>query len=1084
MTTARLLAALSLWLAGPAFGWTTLPARTNDVPGFVYRPSAADWRDITIYHVMTDRFSNGNPANDTANPRGTVNYTDPDKLHGGDFAGVQQKLDYLQTLGVKAILLAPVLHNTWGAYQGYGTGDFNQIDPHWGSLADLRALIDAAHARDIYVFFDMVVNHNSDLIDSTDAGFPAYRAAPEYTPRWKPDVGTVRHEAPFDTFDKYYMHGEISNWNDDVQVVLGDYPGLDSLRTTNAQVRADFITIYKALIAATDCDGFRADTARHVEMGFWDAFLPAIANATGKTNFLVFCEATKGSEPELGPYTQSNRFNSAINFPFNGTINAVFVDRGDTGRLTHHTLPAQLTNYSARARYQLVNFLDSHDEIRYLNQLSNDVARLKVALTYLHTTIHIPYVYYGTEQGFNGGDDPYNREDMFAGGFESGPSVGDNFNYTHPLFLHLRQLDLLRATLTPLRRGGYVERWSTYQSTSGPGLYAFSRANDTDEVLIVFNTAGTAKSQSGIPVGFAAGALLVNMLDTTDTITVAAGQVVSVNLNMQTSKLYYPSALAPAIPPSVTSVSPAFTTNNVATTTTISLTFDKPMNKTATQTAFSVSPTVPGAFAWANGDTQVTFTPGQPLGANTRYTLTLAATAAGTNGQALGAAFVSYFDTGGYSSMSVAGTFNGWNPGANNMTLVGSHLWQFDTTLTNDTGVQFKFAANGAWTINWGETNQTQQTLPITGTGDFLASTNILVAGTLNGPYRFQFNDQTFAYALAVLAPPVVLGVSPGNAAYNVATNAIVSVTFDKVMDRTSTQSAFSLSPFVSGTFAWFDGDTRFEFTPTAFAKHTHYIVSVATGALGTNGQQLSAPFSSAFDTGSGYATMSVAGTFNGFSPGVNNMRIVGQNLWQWDTNFVNVASGAQFKFAANGNWGGTGSGVDWGDNNQSQFTVPMAGTGENFGANIVVSSTLNGAYRFQINDQTGAYSLQAGPADSDGDRLPDSWEQLYPTAGNPAADTDGDGFSNLQEFNAGTSPVNATDALRIVSIATSGANVLVTFTTVTGKNYAVEFRGNAGSGPWTQVGNAVAGTGAPVQVTHTNAASQSQRFYRVRLLP
>lgn len=1075
------LAALCLCVAGAsAQAWTTLPARTNDVPGFVYRPSAPDWRDITIYHVMTDRFFNGNPANDTANPRGTVDYDNFDALHGGDFAGVQQKLDYIQLLGAKAILISPVLHNTWGAYQGYGVGDFNQIDPHWGSLADLRALVDAAHARGLYVLFDMVCNHMADLIDSTDAGFPAYRFSPEYTPRWKPEVGTVRHVAPFDTFDKFYMHGTIGNWDDDTEVVLGDYPGLDSLRTENATVRQDLITIYKALIAATDCDGFRADTARHIEMGFWHTFLPAIYSATsamGKTNFLVIAEATEGAETDLGPYTQSNRFNSAINFPFNGTVNAVFRDQSDTGRLTHHTLAAQLTNYAARARYQLVNFLDSHDEIRYAAQLSNNVARLKVALTYLHTTLHVPYVYYGTEQGFDGGDDPYNREDMFDGEFEYGPSLGDNFNPTHELYRHIRALNLLRAALPALRRGGYIERWSTWSNAGpgGAGLYVFSRTNGTEEVVIAFNTTNAVKSASNIPVGYAAGTQLVNLLDTADMITVAAGQQISVTLGAHTSKIYYPASSAPAIPPTVTSVLPAHTATGVFPTNSITLTFDKPMNKPATQTAFALSPAVPGTFAWFDGDTRVVFTPSQPMAANTRHTLTLGATAPATNSQALGAAFLTYFDTTGYSNMSVAGSFNGWNAGANNMTLVGPHLWQWDTTFNNASGMEFKFTANGTWDINWGGTG-------LAGTGVFWGS-NIVVPGTLNGAYRFQFNDQTFAYSLAVLAPPVVLGINPGNGAYNVSSNATVTVIFDKAMDKPATQAAVSLAPFVAGSFAWFDGDTRLVLTPTpALTKHTHYTVTVGTGATGANGQQMNAPATAAFDTGSDYASMSVVGSLTGWNTAANNMTRVGQNLWQWDTNFVG-ASGVQFKFAANGNWGGTGNGVDWGDNNPAGTTVPLAGIGENFGANIVVTSTLTGTYRFQLNDQTGAYSLQAGPADADGDGLPDSWEATYPTAGNPNADTDADGFSNAQEFAAGTSPVSPTDRLRITAIATSGANVVVTFTTVAGKQYVVEFRDAAGSGNWTQAGNLVSGTGSPVTITHTNAASASQRFCRVRLV-
>ena len=359
----------------------------------------------------------------------------------------------------------------------------------------------------------------------------------------------------------------------------------------------------------------------------------------------------------------------------------------------------------------------------------------------------------------------------------------------------------------------------------------------------------------------------------------------------------------------------------------------------------------------------------------------------------------------------------------------------------------------------------------MTGTGVYYGG-NIVVPGTLNGAYRFQFNDQTFAYSLNVLSPPSVVSVTPANGAYNIGLSTNVAVTFDKPMDKPSTQAAFSLG--AAGTFAWFDGDTRLVFT-ASLAPHTTYTVSISTGATGTNGQALVAAFSSTFDTGGGYSNMTVAGTFNGFNPAANNlMQLAGKNLWQYDTNFVN-ATGVQFKFAADGNWN-----VNWGDNNQSQFTVPMTGIGENFGSNIVVNSTLNGAYRFTLNDQTGAYALTV--ADTDGNGLPDSWEQLYfgHLGVNPSADADGDGLTNLQEYQAGTSPTDAGNALRILAVQRTGNNLAITFSTATGKQYFIEQRTNLTTGGWSALPGTVAGSGAPQSVTATNAIG----CYRVRLAP
>ena len=110
-----------------------------------------------------------------------------------------------------------------------------------------------------------------------------------------------------------------------------------------------------------------------------------------------------------------------------------------------------------------------------------------------------------------------------------------------------------------------------------------------------------------------------------------------------------------------------------------------------------------------------------------------------------------------YSSMSVAATFNGWNAGANNMQSVGGRNWQYDTTFTNLGNFEFKFAANGSWTVNWGENSgsQSQFSVPLAGTGKPVGATNILVNGTFNGLYRFAFNDQTLAYAVTpLLASP------------------------------------------------------------------------------------------------------------------------------------------------------------------------------------------------------------------------------------------------------------------------------------------------------------------------------------------
>jgi len=641
--------------AAPA--WPTLPSRTNSEPAFVFTPSPADWRDQNLYYIMTDRFFDGDTSNNLANSKATFNPSGSDTLHGGDFKGIEQKLDYLELLGVKGIIISPVARNRWGAYHGYAAGDLNQIDPHWGDLEDLRDMIDAAHDRGIYVLFDMVVNHLVDLIDSADAGYPAFSMT-EYTPRWKPSVGTERHTAPFAAFSNFYHHGETEDWENQTQAELGDYPGLDSLRTESAQVRTDLTTIYKALISATDCDGFRADTARHVEMGFWDAFLPPLhahAATLGKTNFLIIPEAPVGDETAIGPYTHSNRFNSAYHFPMNGTMDAVFIDAGDTGRLAYHLQWDRLQHFSDEARYQLVNFLDHHDTERYMHssKLNQDARRMKQALAYLFTSLQIPYLYYGNEQGFDGGDDPNNREDMFDGQFESGASEGDNFDAGHELFVWVRKLNLLREAYPALRKGDFIERWNTYPS-GGSGIFVYSKTLGGQELIIALNTAATACEVSdgtyGAETAQTEGTVLVNLLAPDETVVVGqyAGESHRVSFWMPSYgvKIFCPQGDLVATAPVLLGLTPSHGQTNVPRSTTINLCFDQTMDTTSVESALSTVPAASGTFSWHDGNRRVVFSPTALLAATSSYTLALAGTAQGTNGLAIGLDASITFQTG------------------------------------------------------------------------------------------------------------------------------------------------------------------------------------------------------------------------------------------------------------------------------------------------------------------------------------------------------------------------------------------------------------------------------------------------------
>ena len=656
--------AFTLWIIGNGIfpAQAVLPSRTNDNPSFTFTPSPSDWRDFAIYQVFTDRFCDGDPDNNAAN--GNFGASGEQTVHGGDFAGIKAKLNYIKMLGMSAIWISPVNRNRPGTPHGYWPDDFGQIDPHWGSLADLRELVDAAHGCGIRIFIDVIANEMADLIDSSGPGFPAFKYPESYTPKWKNGVGD-QFPPPFNDLNLFYMHGTIANWSDNNQVLYGDFPLTDSLNTERADVRSYLRGFFCDLIAATDCDGFRMDTAKLVELNSWKDMMPGVlrfAHSLGKTNFLILCEAATADASEVGTYTQPYShptygiwppFNSALNFPYADTFEKVFFYGHPTSELTYqHSADSgqALSYYSSAARYSLGNFFDNHDRSRALSsgKLNGNQERLKTALGFHLATLQMPILYYGTEQGFNGETDPYDREDMFDGEFEKGPSLGNNFNYTHPLFLYIRKLMLIKNAYPQLRQGGFTQRWQDFDSQ---GLYIFSRDyNALGEVIVAVNTASSAEWVTGAETTYSYGTELANLLDENERILV--GHNVDANHKIRFSvpafgvKIWFKSTYLQKLPPSIVAQTPAHGSTGVSCAAPITLTFDRPMNSASVESALSISSAVAGTFNWQSNNTVVSFVPASNLSATTIWTVTVAASATASNGLSLGAGFASFFQTG------------------------------------------------------------------------------------------------------------------------------------------------------------------------------------------------------------------------------------------------------------------------------------------------------------------------------------------------------------------------------------------------------------------------------------------------------
>jgi glycosidase len=462
-----------------------------------------------VYFLLPDRFANADASNDRGGLTGERLATgfDPSSkafYHGGDLAGVRAHLDYIQSLGATAIWLAPVFENkpVQGApgqesagYHGYWVTDFTRVDPHFGDERVFKTLLDAAHARGMKVYLDIITNHTADVI--------AYRECPGRSCPYR-----SRAEYPGKAYTPYVPHGEehvkVPDWLNDPRYYhnrgdstfegesaeLGDFSGLDDLMTEDPRVVRGFIDIFGAWIDRYRIDGYRIDTARHVNAEFWQAFIPAMqarASAVGVPNFYIFGEvATSGIDvARLARYTRVAKFPAVLDFGFAFAVRATVA--GDAGTDVLATLFANDALYEGgeQTALQLPTFNSNHDMGRFAwfvrhdrPQASDDevAKRVKLAYAMLMTLRGVPVIYYGDEQGFAGtGGDQDARQDLF-----------NSFNPQHPMYRYIAELAALRAMHAAFRGGRQIVR----NASDAPGLFAVSRLDPSSgrEVVVAFNT--------------------------------------------------------------------------------------------------------------------------------------------------------------------------------------------------------------------------------------------------------------------------------------------------------------------------------------------------------------------------------------------------------------------------------------------------------------------------------------------------------------------------------------------------------------------------------------------------------------------
>ena len=358
-----------------------------------------------LYLIMTDRFADGDPANNQPG----YNRSAPRGWHGGDLAGIQQHLDYLQQLGVTALWTTPVASN--GAmpesYHGYAATDLYAVDSHFGTLEDYRHLSDALHARGMKLVIDLVPNH-------LGVQHPWVLDPP--APDWF--HGTLQHHrsAQHDFYQLVDPHAPKQAWRDITGGWFSD--AMPDLNQENPLVSRYLIQNALWWVETANLDGIRLDTFPYVDRPFWHDFHVALHSAYPH---LTTVGEVFHRDPEVTSYFAGGETHAGIDtgldtpfdFPVYFALRDVLAHGKPMTELA--TVLRQDALYPHPER--LTSFIGNHDTTRFLTDAGGSVPRLKLALGLVTTMRGMPQIYSGDEIGMTGGEDPDNRHE-FPGGFE------------------------------------------------------------------------------------------------------------------------------------------------------------------------------------------------------------------------------------------------------------------------------------------------------------------------------------------------------------------------------------------------------------------------------------------------------------------------------------------------------------------------------------------------------------------------------------------------------------------------------------------------------------------------------------------
>ena len=406
-------------------------------------------KEAVVYSIFPERFTNGDPANDPPDTQSWGARPTPSSFFGGDLQGILDNVDHLAGLGVNCLYLTPIFCSP--SNHKYDTADYLRIDPIFGDEQLARELVSACHAKGIRVILDAVFNHCGFL-------FPPFQ-----------DVVRQGAASPYADWFRIESFPVVPGHAPNYETFATGAWTMPKLRTDRPEVREYLLGVAEYWTRTLDIDGWRLDVADEVCPAFWREFRRRIRAL--KPEALIIGEITH----EASSWLYGDMMDGVMNYPWQHLCVEFFADRAMTGR----EFAAALTGLKHRCRKSAWaaswNLLDSHDRRRILTACRGDQAALKLATLFQFSTPGAPFIYYGTEVGLPGEEDPDCRRCM----------PWDQSDWDLELYRHYRVLIKMRREHPLFTHGEMTDLLASPHT----GLYVFARWDGDETAIVCLNNA-------------------------------------------------------------------------------------------------------------------------------------------------------------------------------------------------------------------------------------------------------------------------------------------------------------------------------------------------------------------------------------------------------------------------------------------------------------------------------------------------------------------------------------------------------------------------------------------------------------------